>query len=196
MRSKPNYVNQEDFARILAAIPTLNIRKWFDSDVQMLFKICYWCALRPDEAIRLSKADFHLEDKEIYLGKTKTNAIDYAPIPDPFLPELETYLATKDDGPLLPGLTYNTLYPWLIKLGKKLGIEAWIIPQSITHEKTKGHIFRKSIGKDMLFGVHGPKLQNAAIISKQLRHKKPSMTFDHYLNANIEAVKEAWKAED
>ena len=192
MRSKHNYINQEDFARILDAIPRLHIRKWLDVDVQMLFKILYWCALRPEEGIRLKKEDFHLADREIYLGKTKTEGIGYAPIPDPFIPELESYLAAKPDGELLPGLTYNTLYPWLIKLGKMLQIEAWTTDQSESHEKTKGHIFRKSIGKDMLFGVHGPALKDVAVISKQLRHKKPSMTFDKYLNANIEAVKEAW----
>lgn len=192
MRSKHNYINQEDFARILAAIPSLNIRKWMDGDVIMLFKILYWCALRPEEGIRLKKEDFHLADKEIYLGKTKTEGIGYAPIPDPFIPELELYLNTKDVGFLLPELTYDTLYSWIIKLGNRLKIEAWTTKQSQSHEKTKGHIFRKSVGKDMLYGVHGPNLKDVAIISKQLRHKKPSMTFDKYLNANIEAVKEAW----
>lgn len=195
MKSKFNYINQEDFNRILAAIPTLMIRKWQDNDIVYLFKIAYWCALRPDEVIYLEKEDFNLEDAEIDLGKTKTKSIDFAPIPRPFIPELQAYLDTKPEGRLLPGLTYNTVYPWLIKLGKLLNIEAWTTPQSISGEKTKGHIFRKSIGKDMLYGVHGKAVQDIAIISKQLRHKKPSMTMDHYLNANIESVKEAWSKE-
>lgn len=196
MRSKVNYINPQDFNRIILAIPSLNIRKWMDADIQMLFKITYWCALRPMEIIPREKADFHIQDKEIYLGKTKTRGVDYAPIPDPFIPELELYLSTKDDGRLWPGLTYNTFYPWLIKLGHMLNIDAWTIPQAQSKEKTKGHIFRKSIGKDMLFGVHGPTVQDIAVISKQLRHKKPSMTMDHYLNADIEAVKEAWGKSD
>lgn len=196
MRSKFNYINPEDFERILAAIPTLYIRKWYDTDIMMLFRILYWCALRPEEGIYLSKEDFYLKDLEIALGKTKTKAIDYAPIPSPFVPELQAYLDTKGVGRLFPGLTYNTMYRWIMKLGKNLSIDAWTTKQSESHEKTKGHIFRKSIGKDMLLGNHGKAVQDIAIISKQLRHKKPSMTMDHYLNANIESVKEAWKITD
>ena len=195
MKSKFNYINQEDFARILSAIPSLGIRKWLDNDIVYLFNIAYWCALRPDEVIYLEKKDFNLKDGEIALGKTKMKAIDYAPIPRPFIPELEQYLETKQEDRLFPGLTYNTVYPWLIKLGKLLKIEAWTTSQEKSHEKTKGHIFRKSIGKDMLYGVHGKNVQDIAVISKQLRHKKPSMTIDNYLNASIEAVKEAWAKE-
>ena len=195
MKDKSNYISPETFALVLDTIPTLKIRKWNDTDIQMLFKILYWLALRPIEGILLEKEDFNLEDKEAYLGRTKTRWEDRAPIPDPFIPELRQYLETKEDGPLFPGLTYNTFYPWIRKLGKMLDIPAWTTLQDQTHEKTKGHIFRKSLGKDMLSGVHktkdGKKFE-IPIISKQLRHSKPSITIDHYLKSDIEAVKEAW----
>jgi len=192
MESKFNYLNQDDFSRVIDSIPLLHIRKWLDSDITMLFKSLYWCALRPTEGIYLSKEDFHLESSEVRLGKTKTAAIDYAPIPRPFKAELQAWLDTKDGGRLFPDLKYITFYFWLKRLGVLCNIEAWNTLQSKSKEKTKGHIFRKSVGKDMLFGVHGKALQDISIISKQLRHKKPSMTMDHYLNANLEAVKEAW----
>ena len=195
MKDKSNYISPETFALVLATIPSLKIRKWADIDIQMLFKILYWLALRPIEGIMLEKKDINIEDREAYLGKTKTRYDDRAMIPTPFVPELESWLRTKEDGRLFPKLTYNTVYPWLRKLGVMLDIPAWTIPQSKTHEKTKGHIFRKSIGKDMLTGVHltkdGKKFE-IPVISKQLRHSKPSITIDHYLRSDIEAVKDAW----
>ena len=191
MKDKSNYMSQETFAQVLAAIPTLKIRKWADDDIVMLFKILYWCALRPMEGIGRSKEDFNLEEREIYLGNTKTRTNDKAPIPMIFIPELTLWLNTKSEGLLYPGLTYDTAYRWFVRLGKQLNIPAWTIPQSKTGEKTKGHIFRKSLGKDMLEGTHGKKFE-IPIISKQLRHAKPSITVDHYLKASIEAVKEAW----
>lgn len=195
MRDTINYINPQTFDAILDAIPRLKIRKWADDDIRMLFKILYWMGLRPMEGIRLAKEDFNLEDREAYLGNTKTRTQDRAMIPHVFVPELGDWLATKPAGPLFPKLTYNTFYPWLRKLGTMLDIPAWTIPQHETHEKTKGHIFRKSIGKDMLSGVHktrdGKKFE-IPIISKHLRHAKPSITIDHYLKADIEAVKESW----
>ena len=113
MRSTNNYLNQEDFQRVIDEVPNLYIRKWVDDDIQMLFRILYWCALRPIEGIKLSKEDFDLESRKIYLGKTKTHINDVAPIPAIFIPELESYLYSKDEGRLFPGLSYNTFYPWL-----------------------------------------------------------------------------------
>ena len=191
MQSKFNYMNPEDFARVIVSIPLLKIRKWFDKDIEMLLKICYWCALRPGEGIGLEKEDFNLVEREVYLGQTKTTKQDKAPIPQLFISELQAWLDTKNPGKLFPELTYDTAYVWFKRLGRILDIDAWTMPQSETGEKTVGHIFRKSLGKDMLDGTHGKKFA-IPIISKQLRHKKPSITIDHYLKASIEAVKEEW----
>lgn len=195
MRDTTNYINPETFALILDTIPQLGIRKWADTDIQMLFEILYWMGLRPAEGIRLRREDFDLERREAYLGDTKTKTGDRAMIPEIFLPRLDLWLREKPAGPLFPGLTYNTFYPWLRKLGEILNVPAWLTPQSQTREKTKGHIFRKSIGKDMLSGVQRTKdgrKFDIPIISKHLRHAKPSVTIDHYLKADIEAVKEEW----
>jgi len=196
MQSQFNYMNPDDLAKVIANIPTLKIRKWKDGDVAMLLKILYWCALRPGEGIRLKKDDFNLGEREVYLGQTKTIKMDKAPIPMLFVAELGSWLETKPLGPLFETekhepLTYDTFYTWLKRLGKLLDITAWKTPQSETGEKTVGHIFRKSIGKDMIDGTYGKKIPYE-IISKQLRHKKPSITIDHYLKASIEAVKEVW----
>lgn len=184
-------MNPQDFELVLSAVHQLGIRKWLDHDVQMLFKILYWCALRPSEGIRLKKEDFNLAEREVYLGRTKTEAQGKAPIPMLFIEELTAYLSTKESGSLLKDLTYDTAYLWFKRLGLLLGIKAWTTPKSETKENTVGHIFRKSVGKDMIAGTYGKKIPYE-IVSKQLRHVKPSITIDHYLKASIEAVKEVW----
>ena len=67
MKSTNNYMNPEEFQRVLDHIPQLNIRKWLDEDIQWLFKICYHCALRMGEAVKLEKKDFDIERREIDL---------------------------------------------------------------------------------------------------------------------------------
>lgn len=183
--------------QMIMAIPDLKIRKWNDSDIAMLFKICYWLALRMGEAIRLNAEDFDLLRLECYLGKTKTEKEDYATIPMPFLPELTLYLLDKK-GPLFPKLNYHVVYSWIIKLGKLLNISALQTSQYITGEKTKTHIFRKSMAKDMLFGTHTPgRKAPVNIISKQLRHKGKNAMYmtERYLRVDNETVKDWWKEE-
>jgi integrase len=75
-----NYINRDDFERILDTIPQLGIRKWLDDDIKILFQIMYYSALRPGEAIRLKKEDIDIKNQTIYLGKTKTKTIDTAQI--------------------------------------------------------------------------------------------------------------------
>ena len=187
LESTQNYINPSQFKIILEAIPELKIRRWYDYDIVMLFKIQYECALRPSEGIKLSKEDFNIKDRIIYLGKTKTIKGDKVVIPKNFVSELENYLNEKTPGRLFPKLTYHTYSFWLYKLGKRLQIKAWITPQIETGEKTLGHIFRKSKGKDLLKEIG---LNELDIISKHLRHKPPSITFDSYLKASTEAVKQ------
>ena len=191
MQSHESYINQEDFTRILDEIPQLNIRKWYDNDVRWLFKILYWLALRPSEAIKLKKEDFNLEDREVYLGRTKTRKGDKVPIPKLFVEPLKQWLVLKSPGRLWPDLKYATLYDWTIKLGKRLDIKAWTTPESESGQKTKGHLFRKTNLKDMYFGTWGKKI-DPVIIAGQSRHSNTRVLFEKYLRLGIEATKEAW----
>lgn len=171
----------------------MGIRKWNPENIQMLFKLQYWCALRPMEAIVRTKADINVADRIIILGDTKTRDNDTTIIPTRFCTELSEWLNVQEEGRLFDGLTYHTYYLWLKRLGKMLDIEALNTPQSETHEKTIGHIFRKSVGKDMVYGEirdkNGNKFQ-IPTISKHLRHAKPSITEDHYLKASQSQVAE------
>lgn len=191
MKPRSNYMNQVQFAQLLKHVPDLEIRKWKDEDIEMIFKISYWCGLRMIEARRLHTEDFDLEAGEIYLGKTKTRKEDYATIPKPFMPELRYYLKNKEKGLILdPIPTRDTVYKWLMKLGKELNIIALTTPQTITGEKTKTHIFRKSVGKDMMNGVHGKKA-TLPTVKEHLRHEKIETTIK-YLKADKEEVKDFW----
>lgn len=192
MRPTNNYMSPEQFSKVLDAIPRLHIRKWPDYDVKMLFLICYWCALRIGEALRLNAESFDLESRKLYLGKTKEYKNDYTWVPSIFIPDLQAWLVAKQ-GPLFPNLTYNTVIRWIQRLGKELDIEAWTTPQDITGEKTKTHIFRKSIAKDQLTGTYGRKAE-LPTISQTLRHKgkNPMASTIKYIKADSESVNNFW----
>ena len=194
MDSTNNYMNQDDFKRVVQTIPELKIRKWDDTDVKYLFKILYYCALRPIEGIKLSKVDFNINERYVKLGETKTELNSKAIIPTIFCTELEIYLHNKDSGRLFPKLTYDTFYRWLKKLGEICEIEAWTSHnQGVKNEngkitkhgeKTVGHIFRKSRGKD--YEKDGIKL---SIIMNVYRHADLGVTSKYLRNTN-QAVKE------
>jgi len=184
LTSTVNYMNQQQFTQVLESIPLLNIRKWPDEDIEFLFKVCYHCALRMGEAVKLSKGDFDLERRDLNLHRTKTSMHDSAVIPKDFVIECDNFLDSKADGRLFPGLTIGTVRPWLIKLGKWLDIEAWNTPQKDSGEKTKCHIFRKTKGKDYeRAGV------DTSIIMGIYRHKSLDTTSNYLRNTN-KAIKE------
>ena len=183
MKPKSNYIPPEQFQLLLDNVQLVNPRKMSVEDIQMLFKITKYSGLRISEAIRLKAEDFDLELKEVYLGKTKTNKNDKATIPDHFVEELSAWLGIKK-GKLF-NTNRRTVDYWLRKLGKALDIAALTTPQSETGEKTKCHIFRKSIGKDYL--IQGMPLN---LIMSKLRHKDLGTT-TQYLKLNLEDVKQA-----
>ena len=182
----------EQFEQVLEAIPRLNLRKFTVEDVRTLFRLTYYLGLRISETMKLHAEDFDFEQMQVFLGKTKTETADYAVIPSIFLADIHACLYGKS-GLLFPGFTYITVYKWVERLGRMLDILAWTVPESITGEKTKSHIFRKSIGKDMLYGISGRKAP-INIISRQLRHKGKNaiLTTEAYLRANNDTVKDWW----
>lgn len=188
-----NHITYETLLNAIDHIPDLKIRKWLDEDVAFLLKTMYWSGLRPSEAVKLKKEDFHLNTRTIFLGKTKTKeAGDTAIIPVFFIDETKAYIQQKEDGQLLPGLKYKPLWTWLKKLGEMLDIPAWNTPRSESKEMTVGHGLRKSVGKNLIAGKHlQPNGERFSImdVSQLLRHKKVSMTEEHYLKVTQEALK-------
>jgi len=191
--SQYNYINQEDFGRIISHIPYLSLRKWSPRTIQMLFKVSYWCGLRMIEARHLNKEQFDLMRHRVYLGKTKTKENDTRPIPVPFIAELSAYLDNIKNGIIDPVPHRKTIEMWCNKIGSELNIEAWTTLQSDSHEKTKGHIFRKSIGKDMLYGTHTGRKAQLPMISQQLGHSDTVTTLK-YLRESDQAVQDYWES--
>ena len=190
MKSTRNYLSPQDFDRLLAAIPTLTLKKWSHKQVDFLFKLCYWCELRPTEGITRKAEDFDFERNELFLGKTKTEKGGITPIPPPF--RLEAMEFVKDQkGRLFPGLTRFRVYAWLKQLGEKLNIECLITSVDETGENTVCNIFRKSMAKDLLYGTHG-KVAPLNVIMKTLRHTSLDTT-TKYLRISQEDVKDFWR---
>lgn len=190
LEAQANYIDPKQFEEIISSIPVLQIRKWKDRDVEFLFRISYWCGLRMKEASKLLKEDFDLLVEEVFLGTTKGKKNQSAVIPTIFIPQLKNYLDTKQNGRLMPDCNPQIVRIWCKKLGELLNIPAWVTPQSETGEKTLTHIFRKSIGKDMLYGTHG-KIAPLNIVQRQLRHTSIETT-SRYLQVHGEDVKKFW----
>lgn len=187
-----NHISYKTWQKIIRSIPKLVIRRYAYEDVQFLFNIMYWSGLRPAEAIKLHKEDFHLKTRKIDLFGTKTKHYDSAIIRTQFVDEIKPWLDSKGNGPLFPKLIYKTLYRWMKKLGIMCEVIAWTTSRKVTKEMTVCHAPRKSIGKNLLAGVHkGPDGQSYTIleVSKLLRHSSPTMTEEHYLNVDDMALR-------
>ena len=189
-----NYLPQEKFNEILEYVKTnIKIYKLDNIDIQMIFKIAYHAGLRVNEVLKLTKGSFDFNLLQINLGKTKTKTQDKASFPQSFAEELKNYLdlernlLSKTD--LLFPISRQTPYKWIMKIGKDLDIAAWTTTQKESGEKTKTHIFRKSIGKDMLY-----KKAPLNIIMNKLRHTNLATT-SQYLKLNLADV-QSWENEN
>lgn len=183
-----NYITPEKFKQILDYCDKLKLHKLTSKDVKMIFKIAYYSGLRVNEVLKLYKKDFDLNLLEINLGNTKTEQRGLASFPSSFSTELKEYLDTRNNDLLFP-ISRQQAYNYLMIIGKALNITALITPQTETHEKTKTHIFRKSVGKDMLY-----KKAPLNIIQRKLRHNNINTTSD-YLKIKLNDVKN-WEHEN
>ncbi len=188
-----NYISPEMFQEILAYTKkNLGSRKLHYTDIQMIFKIAYYSGLRVNEVLKLRRKDFNFNLLEINLGQTKTEQRGIASIPSVFKEELKSYLfefKILTDNELLFPITRQTAYEWIMQIGRDLKINAWTTPQTESKEKTKTHIFRKSIGKDMLY-----KGASLNIIQRKLRHNNINTTSE-YLKLKLNDVKN-WENEN
>jgi len=187
MKPKTNYMPPDEFAKLEKHIlGQCRFRGLKPYDVVMLFKLCYECGLRINEALRLEVKDFDFDLLEIDLGTTKTHENDSCSIPPQFAKSLKLYIDTKQDR--IWSLSRQAVYQWLKKWGKELIIPSLTTPQTETHEKTVSHIFRKSKGKDMLY-ADAP----LNVVMTKLRHNDLQTT-TKYLKLKLADVK-AWEAQ-
>ena len=189
-----NYLPNEKFDLILLYVTNnLKSKKLKSIDIQMIFKIAYHAGLRINEVLKLSKSSFNFDLLQINLGKTKTKTHDLATFPNSFSLELQDYLFNdrslilKSD--LLFPISRQTVYTWIMQIGLALQIPAWTTPQTESGEKTKTHLFRKSIAKNMLY-----KKAPLNVIMNKLRHTNLATTSD-YLKLNLSDV-QTWENEN
>lgn len=194
LKENVNYLPNEKFDLILLYVTNnLKSKKLKSIDIQMIFKIAYHAGLRINEVLKLSKSSFNFDLLQINLGKTKTKTHDLATFPNSFSLELQDYLFNdrslilKSD--LLFPISRQTVYTWIMQIGLALQIPAWTTPQTESGEKTKTHLFRKSIAKNMLY-----KKAPLNVIMNKLRHTNLATTSD-YLKLNLSDV-QTWENEN
>jgi site-specific recombinase XerD len=194
IKENVNYIPDDKFKLILFYVDKeLKSKKIQSIDIIMLFKIAYNGGLRINEVLKLSKQSFNFNLLQINLGKTKTKNHDIATFSNNFSKELQDYFlinrALTLDTDLLFPVSRQTVYSWIMEIGKALEITAWTTPQKESGEKTKSHLFRKKIAKDYLY-------KNAPlnIIMNKLRHNNLATTSD-YLKLNISDV-QSWEKDN
>ena len=187
-----NYMTPDKFKEVLKECKNLHVRKLDNIDIQFIFKIAYYAGLRINEVLKLSKSSFDFNLLQIKLGQTKTKKHDIASFPEKFSDELKEYIATRKNlspNEFLFPVSRQTAYTWIMHLGVKLDVPSWVTPQNESGEKTKTHIFRKSIGKDMI--KKGAPLN---VIMNKLRHNNLATTSE-YLKLNLADV-QTWENEN
>jgi len=96
MKAKTNYMPPDEFEKLEKYIlGHTRVRGFKPYDIVMLFKLCYECGLRINEALRLEVNDFDFDNFEIELGTTKTHENDSCSIPPEFAKSLKLYIDTK-----------------------------------------------------------------------------------------------------
>lgn len=196
MKTTHNYLSFEDLPRIEEKLKTYDLRAYTVQDIMFLFHCCYFLGFRISEALALQWKDIDLDEKKLLLRKTKTKKFVELYIPpqllEKFLPFYQYHtIEYPEEANVFPTIRYRTLVFLLKKLGNDLKLNCWTESQKDTGEKTISHIFRKSIGKDMLLGRFGKKAE-LPLVQQKLRHESLTTT-SKYLKSNIQNEEEFWK---
>ena len=113
MKPRTNYMPPDEFKKLEDHILKQQFRGFKPWDIVMLFRLCYECGLRINEALKLDVNDFDFDTKLIDLGTTKTHENDSATIPPKFAKSLRLYIDTKRGR--VWSLTRQAVYQWLKK---------------------------------------------------------------------------------
>ena len=158
-----NYLSPDSLDKLLLAIPQI---PYFESDYnkltmivrdfQILYQVCYYCALRITEGLRLEVEDFDLEHRVLKLkprpGAAKTfkkmgDKIQKTSINPVIIEELKDYLKDKT-GPLFK-CSRVTAWKYAKLAGELAGLKVFEEQKVRTIEGVWTHLFRKSYAKLM-----------------------------------------------
>jgi len=157
MSEQDNYISPSGLVLFLDAIPKLscyygNFQKppLAAFQLQLLFKLCYYCALRISEALNLEKRDFDLEHKTLRIrnaktGKGKTQKTSIAP---PIIKDLKSYFSLHSVDQLFK-CSRQTAWKYAKEAGEIAGLKIYDELEERSIAGVYTHIFRKSYAKFM-----------------------------------------------
>jgi len=188
-----NYLDLERLEKFSQAIPKLDCyTKGFQrpalrsSELILFYKILFYCALRVSEGLRLTKEDFNLQSRVLYIknaktGKGKTQKTTIAP---PLLEDLKWFLNSRKDGEILFPMCRDTALRYAKEAGYKAELNIIDELEQKTIHGIYTHIFRKSYAKFM-----ENKGANPSYIMIKGRWK-PSAMYQVYTKPSIMALVE------
>ena len=158
-----NYLSPENLVKLVLALPKIpyftseyNKLRMDIFDFEALYKICYYCALRITEGLRLEAEDFDLEHRVLKLkprpGAAKTfkkmgDKIQKTSINPVIVEELKDYLKDKS-GPLFH-CSRVTAWKYAKLAGNLAGLKVYEEQKQRSIEGVWTHLFRKSYAKLM-----------------------------------------------
>jgi len=169
-----NYLDELKFLEFLLAIPKLEVyNTYFKGRVklspermQLLFNVCYYCALRISETIRLVPADFNLERQILTVKRSKTGKNQLTSIPQPLIARLTAAFEVCPDQTKLFDISRVTAWHYGKEAGKLAGLNIYERQEQKEIEGVWTHLFRKSFAKMMYKGG-----ASGALIDVKLRHR-------------------------
>jgi len=125
--NKIRYLTQDDFNKFLTSIPKLtkfskNLGRGLTlSEFQMFCKLLYYCALKTEEILSLSKEDFNLDSRILTLKESITSS-NQTTIPPNLIPELESFLKNYSSNEKLFKVTRQNIYDTITEVAAEAGL--------------------------------------------------------------------------
>lgn len=126
--------------------PPINYR-----ELQLFFKILYYCALRISECVNLKKSDFDLDHRILRVRSPKTKKMGFqkTTIPPPIIDDLDFFLDYHYFGEQLFKIHRYTAWSYAKQIGKIAGFNFFDEMDTKSIEGLYPHAFRKGYAKFM-----------------------------------------------
>lgn len=192
MTKGKTHLTPEDFTNFLSYIPKLKTfssshkkTKLNPTQLQLLFKITYYCALRVSEVIKIVKADFDLEKRTLKV-QSKISPLIETTIPPIIIGEISSYLQNLNSNQKLFSVSRQAIWGWAKEAGTLAGLQIFKTAKLKSVEGVDTLLFRHSYHLQMLQGGAHPR-----VVDLKLRAESD---VGHYGNFTLEDVKE-WEKE-
>jgi|APSaa5957512535_1039671.scaffolds.fasta_scaffold10398_4 hypothetical protein len=164
--SKNSYITEDEFKKFISCIPELDMYKNKSprvilsiSEIEIVFKLMYYCALKIQEVVDLEKEDFDLENKFLHLRNVNTN-VKTTTIPFAIISELSDFLKTKQPHVKLFTAGRSTISINAKKIGEIAELKIFKSRSKQSIEGIHTLVFRDSYQQFMLENGAGSDLSN------------------------------------